>query len=199
MLSRRSALAAAALLLPTTPERIVVARGMLTFGAIRVRCSVGVHGVRADKREGDGATPAGVFALREVLYRPDRGPRPATGLPISAIAAADGWSDDPADPEYNRRVSLPHGFHCEALWRRDALYDVLAVIGANDDPVVAGRGSAIFLHVASRDYGGTDGCVALARPDLLRVLGRCRPDTEIEIADSYSGMRGSGTPPAGKG
>jgi L,D-peptidoglycan transpeptidase YkuD (ErfK/YbiS/YcfS/YnhG family) len=181
VLTRRAAFAAAALAVPRDAGRIVVARGVLAFGAVRVRCAVGRTGVRADKREGDGATPAGVFPLREVLHRSDRGPAPVTRLPVSAIGAQDGWSDDPADPAYNRRVTTPHGFHSEALWRHDALYDVLAVIGVNDSPVVPGRGSAIFLHIAHPGYGSTDGCVAVARADLLHVLERCGQGTEIEI------------------
>lgn len=181
VLTRRATLAAATLALPAEPPRIIVAHGMLAFGCIRTRCAVGRTGVRAGKREGDGATPAGVFPLREVLHRPDREARPATELSISAVAAQDGWSDDPADPAYNRRVVIPHPFRTEALWREDGLYDLMAVIGFNDAPVVPGRGSAIFLHVARPGYGGTDGCVAVARADLLRVLKRCGPGTAIEI------------------
>jgi L,D-peptidoglycan transpeptidase YkuD (ErfK/YbiS/YcfS/YnhG family) len=119
--------------------------------------------------------------LREVLYRPDRGPKPATALPVSTIAAADAWSDDPADPAYNQRVTTPRPFHSETLWRSDALYDVLAVIGANDSPVLPGRGSAIFLHIAPPKYGGTDGCVGVARGDLLRILAQCGRQTVIAI------------------
>lgn len=161
--------------------RLVVAGGWLRFGASSVRCAVGRGGVRADKREGDGATPAGVFPLREVLYRADRVGRPATSLPATPIAADDGWSDDPADPAYNRRTTTASRFGHERLWREDRLYDVLAVIGANDAPAVPGRGSAIFLHVARPDYAGTDGCVALALADLLRVLARCGTGTEIVV------------------
>lgn len=180
MLTRRATFAAAGLVVPAA-DRIVVAHGRLAFGPLHVRCSVGRTGIRVDKHEGDGATPAGTFSLREVLYRPDRGPKPATGLPLSSIGPADAWSDDPADPAYNRRVTTPHPFHSETLWRPDALYDLLAVIGANDAPPVPGRGSAIFLHIASRTYGGTDGCVAIARADLVRLLASCGPATQIQI------------------
>lgn len=179
-LTRRATLGAVGLVVPGA-ERITVARGVLAFGALRVRCAVGRTGVRAGKREGDGATPAGVFPLREVLYRADRGPAPATRLPVSPIGRVDGWSDDPADPAYNQRRAAPSGFHQEPLWRQDALYDVFAVIGTNDAPVVPGGGSAIFLHVARPDFGPTDGCVAVARDALLRVLGACGPGTEIGI------------------
>lgn len=161
---------------------IVVAKGRLTMGALAVRCAVGRGGVRADKQEGDEATPAGVFAVREVLYRADRMAPPATGLPASVIAWDDGWSDDPVDPGYNRRTTTASRFRHEALWRDDCLYDVLAVIGVNDSPAAPGRGSAIFLHVAREDYAGTEGCVAVALGDLLRVLERCGVGTQIEIS-----------------
>jgi L,D-peptidoglycan transpeptidase YkuD (ErfK/YbiS/YcfS/YnhG family) len=105
-----------------------------------------------------------------VLYRLDRLPAPDCALPIEPIAATDGWCDDPMHRDYNRLVRLPHEATCEELWRQDRLYDVVGVLGWNDAPIERGRGSAIFLHVAREDYGPTEGCVALALPNLLRVL-----------------------------
>ena len=135
-----------------------------------------------DKREGDGATPAGRFPLRRVLYRPDRLSTPATPLPVAPLTPEDGWCDDPADPQYNRPVRLPYAGRHEELWRADTLYDVIVVVGHNDAPVIAGMGSAIFMHVASADYRPTQGCVALARQDLLDILAGAGPDTALEIA-----------------
>ena len=143
-------------------------RLVLRDGVFRV--ALGRTGVRAHKEEGDGATPAALMPLRRVLYRADRVRAPECAVPIEPIAATDGWCDDPAHADYNRMVRLPHAASCEELWRRDALYDVVGVLGWNDAPVVRGRGSAIFLHVARPDYAPTEGCVALALPDLLRVL-----------------------------
>lgn len=135
----------------------------------------------AEKREGDGATPAGVHPLRQVLYRQDRVSRPATGLPARPIRMHDGWCDDPRDPSYNRLVSLPHVSSAERLWRDDHVYDVVVVIGYNDRPPSPGLGSAIFLHVARDRFAPTAGCVALAMDDLLAVLRDCDRDTEIDI------------------
>jgi L,D-peptidoglycan transpeptidase YkuD (ErfK/YbiS/YcfS/YnhG family) len=106
-------------------------------------------------------------------------------LPLSPIAPEDGWCDEPADAFYNRKVRLPHLGSCERLWRDDHLYDVMAVIGWNDDPPVAGRGSAIFLHLACAGTGGlepTEGCVALAEDDLRAVLAQVGPGSRIDIA-----------------
>jgi len=140
--------------------------------------------VVAEKREGDGGTPQGCFYLRELRYRADRIAQPDTNLPAYPIRIEDGWSDDPADGDYNRLVSLPHSTRSETLMREDGLYDALVVIGYNDDPVVPGAGSAIFLHVAKGKPGTfepTAGCVALPLEDLQRVLTRCGPSTQIDI------------------
>jgi L,D-peptidoglycan transpeptidase YkuD (ErfK/YbiS/YcfS/YnhG family) len=149
---------------------IVVPSGLLTIQAETVQAALGRGGVRADKREGDGATPVGVLPLRKVLYRPDRGPAPHTAVPVQPIGRDDGWCDDPASPDYNRPVRLPLDASAEALWREDAVYDIIGVLGWNDSPVQPGRGSAIFLHLAKPDYAPTEGCVALAEGDLRRVL-----------------------------
>ena len=149
--------------------------GELSWRGRRVRCALGKGGLRADKREGDGATPVGRFPLRRVLYRPDRLAPPVTALPVAAIGPADGWCDDPADSAYNRPVALPYPASAERLWRDDPVYDLVVVLGHNDDPVVAGRGSAVFLHLARPGYAPTEGCVALALADLLSLLAEAGP------------------------
>ncbi len=161
------------------------------YGGVRdkVRCALGRAGINYvnAKREGDGSTPCGRFPLRRVLYRADRIQRPMTGLPVQALTPADGWSDDPADPLYNRPVTLPHPYSHEALWRDDGLYDIIVVIGHNDDPVVLGHGSAVFIHVATPDYAPTEGCVALAAADLLELIENCRPGDSVSIVNVVLG------------
>ena len=152
-------------------EAIVNPDGTLIWRGETLRCALGQGGVRAEKEEGDGATPAGLLPLRRVFYRADRVSPPRCLVPVEPIAQTDGWCDDPSHRDYNRLVRLPHDARHEELWRQDAVYDVVAVLGWNDRPVVRGRGSAIFLHVARPDYAPTEGCVALALPDLLRILG----------------------------
>lgn len=145
------------------------------------RCAIGTNGVATTKREGDGASPMGCFFLRNVMYRADRLDTPETGLPVTAIAPEDGWCDDPEDRAYNKHVSLPYGASAETLWRDDAVYDLIVVLGHNDMPVVPGCGSAIFMHVATPDYAPTAGCIALAREDLLAILADCDRTTQICI------------------
>ena len=134
------------------------------------RAAFGRGGIRADKHEGDGATPAAVLPLRRVLYRADRIARPLAPVPTEPLAPTDGWCDDPTHPDYNRQLVLPHPARHEELWRGDAVYDLIGVLGWNDSPVVRERGSAIFLHVARPDWSPTQGCIALALPDLRRLL-----------------------------
>lgn len=126
-------------------------------------CVVGRGGAvaAAAKREGDGATPLGEWPLRAALLRPDRGLTPPRALPWRWLRPDDGWSDDAADPAYNRPVVHPHRFSAERLWRDDAVYDVIVVLGHNDTPPLPGLGSAIFLHATRPDRRPTEGCVAV--------------------------------------
>jgi L,D-peptidoglycan transpeptidase YkuD (ErfK/YbiS/YcfS/YnhG family) len=151
-------------------EAIVHPDARLIWRGQTLRCAIGKGGVRVEKEEGDGATPAGLLPLRRLLYRAGHVPPPRSVMPVEPIAATDGWCDDPSHRDYNRFVHLPHEARHEELWRNDEVYDVVAVLGWNDQPVVKGRGSGIFLHVARPDYAPTEGCVALALPDLTRLL-----------------------------
>ncbi len=149
---------------------MVLPDGTLRFGRETMRVAWGRAGWTRHKQEGDGATPAALLPLRRVLYRADRVARPQSGVPTEPLAPRDGWCDDPADAGYNRHVTLPYDGRHEELWRRDGLYDVVGVLGWNDRPMARGQGSAIFVHVAKPDYAPTEGCLALALPDLLRLL-----------------------------
>lgn len=164
-------------------EITVTADGRLSWPGGGFRCALGRGGVKADKREGDGGTPVGVWPLRRVLWRADRLERPRSALPTAPIAPDDGWCDAPADPAYNRPVRTPYPASHEALWREDGVYDVVVVLGHNDDPVVPGLGSAVFLHVARPDWEPTAGCVALPLPDLLRLLEDCGPGTALRVVE----------------
>ncbi len=157
-------------------------RGRLAWGGRELGCTLGRAGVVSEKREGDGATPAGTFPARRVLWRRDRWPAaPATLLPLAAIAPDDGWCDDQAAPEYNRPVKLPHAARHETMWRVDALYDLVVVLAHNDDPPVPGAGSAIFVHVARDDLGPTAGCVALPRGELFALISALAPGDAFAI------------------
>jgi L,D-peptidoglycan transpeptidase YkuD (ErfK/YbiS/YcfS/YnhG family) len=153
----------------------------LDWGSGRKRAAIGPAGIAVKGGEGDGITPRGSFPVREIFYRADRLAPPRTQLPLHAIAKDDGWCDAPDDPNYNRLVKLPYPASAETMWRDDPLYDLVAVLGYNDDPVVPGKGSAIFLHLARNDYSATQGCVAMAYSDLLAALEQLRPGDQVVI------------------
>ena len=150
--------------------RAIVQDGLFVMGRLRCRVAIGHGGVVEHKREGDGGTPRAVLPLRRMLYRADRVARPACAVPVMPLAPGDGWCDESGHARYNQPVRLPFAGRHEELWRGDGVYDVVGVLGWNDAPVVRDAGSAIFLHVARPDFSPTEGCVALALPDLLRVL-----------------------------
>ncbi|NEU10750.1 L,D-transpeptidase family protein [Methylobacterium sp. BTF04] len=158
-------------------------RGQLLAGPLVIPCALGRSGMTRHKREGDGASPRGSFRLRAGYYRPDLyAARPGTPLPLRATRREDGWCDDARDRRYNRPLPLPcPGVSAERLWREDGLYDLVVDLDYNRGPIRPGRGSAIFLHCARPGYLPTEGCIALAKPDLIRLLRRIGPATRLRI------------------
>lgn len=148
------------------------------------RAAVGRGGIRVEKAEGDGVSPVGRWPIRAVYYRADRIGKPASPFPTRVIGELDGWCDDPAHADYNRPVPRPFPASHEEMWRQDDLYDIVVVLGHNDDPPVPGAGSAIFLHIARPDYAPTEGCAALAKEDLLAFLADAQPGTHLEFRAS---------------
>jgi L,D-peptidoglycan transpeptidase YkuD (ErfK/YbiS/YcfS/YnhG family) len=156
-------------------------RGWLIAGGRAVPVALGRGGIMANKREGDGGTPRGTFRPRRLWFRADRHPRPQTGLPVRAIAAADAWDENPASRHYNRPVMLRHEVGGDRLMRDDQLYDFIVEIDHNTRPRIAGRGSAVFLHLARPRYAPTAGCVAMTQAAMLQLLKRLDPTTRIVI------------------
>jgi L,D-peptidoglycan transpeptidase YkuD (ErfK/YbiS/YcfS/YnhG family) len=161
--------------------RVDTGAGRLCFGEIEMPCTIGRGGtcVAADKREGDGCTPLGLWPIRAVLLRPGKVEPEGIRLPWRWVREGDGWSDDPADPAYNRPVHLPRSYSAENLLRDDDAYDVIVVLGHNDAPPVPGQGSAIFFHLS--EGRSTAGCVAVEREDMLRLLPLLAAGDGMEI------------------
>ncbi|WOR14919.1 L,D-transpeptidase family protein [Hyphomonas sp. FCG-A18] len=160
------------------------ARGKFSGEGLTCRCALGKGGIVGAnlKREGDGATPLGTWAMKRVFYRPDRLVRPKTGLPVVPLRETDGWCDAPDHALYNRPVTLPFAASHETLWREDHVYDLIVELGHNDNPPVPGLGSAIFFHLAHEDYRPTEGCIAIAREDMLTALALSAPGSAIEVS-----------------
>ena len=156
-------------------------RGWLMAGPLALPVALGRGGIKANKREGDGGTPRGTFRLRRLWWRADRVPRPLTHLPVRPITGADGWCEDPGDRRYNQPIRLMPGEPGDRLKRDDRLYDFIIEIDHNTRPRVAGRGSAVFVHVARPGFAPTAGCVALKPDALKRLIARAGPNTRIVI------------------
>jgi L,D-peptidoglycan transpeptidase YkuD (ErfK/YbiS/YcfS/YnhG family) len=156
-------------------------KGVLLAGPWQLPVALGRSGIKASKREGDGATPRGRFRLVRLWWRPDRLPRPRTLLPVRRIGPDDGWCEDPADRHYNRPIKLAAGRSADRLRREDRLYDLIIEIDHNTRPRVAGGGSAVFIHVARPGFAPTAGCVALRSSTLRHLLERLGPKTRVLV------------------
>lgn len=165
--------------------------GRLSLGDLTFRCIIGRSGRSHRKREGDGRSPIGVWALRQPWVRAGAGQRLATALALKPLQRTDGWCDAPSSGRYNRHVRLPFAESHEALWRADTAYDVVIATSHNERPRQRGAGSAIFFHLIHPGKTVTEGCVAIAAADmrkLLRLVGR---DVRLVV------WPGQGGPPAG--
>jgi L,D-peptidoglycan transpeptidase YkuD (ErfK/YbiS/YcfS/YnhG family) len=156
-------------------------RGWLFAQGQPIPVALGRGCIRANKREGDGATPKGTFRPRQVWWRADRHPRPRTFLPVRPIGPEDAWCEDPESRHYNRSIRLDLGGNGDRLRRDDHLYDFIIEIDHNTTPRIGGRGSAVFLHLARENFGPTAGCVSMTRSAMLHLLRRLGPDTKIVI------------------
>ena len=155
-------------------------RGWLTAGALTIPVALGRGGILANKREGDGGTPRGSFRPRQLWWRGDRHSRPQTFLPVRPIGDRDAWCEDPRDRHYNQAIRRGQG-EGDRLKRDDHLYDFIIEIDHNTRPRIAGRGSAVFLHLARDNFGPTAGCVSMTKAAMLQLLRRLGPQTRIII------------------
>jgi L,D-peptidoglycan transpeptidase YkuD (ErfK/YbiS/YcfS/YnhG family) len=162
-------------------EILVYSDGRIACGDMVFKCALGKGGVVEDKIEGDGGTPLGTFPIRKVFYRSDRVRSIVTDLELSEITRDMGWCDDVSKDEYNKEVKLPFEGKHEEMYRDDHVYDVVCVLGYNDEPVVKGKGSAVFMHLSRENYTPTEGCVALSLEDMTTLLSRVSRDTVVTI------------------
>ena len=154
-------------------------QGWLTACELAIPVALGRGGILANKREGDGGTPRGLFHPRRLWWRADRHPRPRTFLPVRRIHPEDAWCEDPADRHYNQPIRLTRDATGDRLTRKDHLYDFIVEIDHNARPRIAGRGSAVFLHLARENFGPTAGCVSMTKSSMLQLLRRLGPRTRI--------------------
>ena len=161
---------------------IVKKSGYLKYNNLKFRCALGEAGIGRKLKEGDKITPEGIFKIIKVYYRPDRIKKIITNFKTVKIKKNMGWCDDSKSLTYNRQIKLPSKFTHEKLYRRDNIYNLIAVLNYNMNPTVKRNGSAIFIHIAKKNYKPTAGCIALKREDLIKLLKKIKKNTRIKIS-----------------
>jgi L,D-peptidoglycan transpeptidase YkuD (ErfK/YbiS/YcfS/YnhG family) len=161
---------------------IVKKSGYLKYKKLKFLCAIGKSGIKKKIKEGDNVTPAGVFKITKIYYRQDKIKKIKTLIKKIKIKKNMGWCDDPKSNFYNQQIKLPNKFNHEKLYRNDRIYDLLAVLNYNTNPVVKNKGSAIFIHIAKNNYKPTAGCVAVKKGDLIKLLQKIKKNTKIKIS-----------------
>ena len=160
---------------------IIIKKKYLFFKDYKLKCSIGKSGIKKIKKEGDLATPKGLFNLGSLYYRKDKNKTLEVKLNKKEIKKDMGWCDDIKSKKYNKEIKFPFKYGAEKLYRRDRLYDIFINIEYNNHPTVKKKGSAIFLHLATKKYKPTKGCVAVSKKDLLKILPYIERETKIHI------------------
>ena len=160
---------------------ILIKKKKLIFNHYRIKCAIGKRGIGIKKKEGDFVTPIGLFKIKYILYRKDRVKNLKTLLKKIPITKKIGWCDDPKSKKYNQLVKISNKYSFEKLYKVDNVYDIIIVLNYNMNPIRKNKGSAIFIHIAKKDYKSTEGCVAIRKIDLLKVIKDLKKNTRVKI------------------
>ena len=162
---------------------ILINKNYLTYNNYKVKCALGKRGIGNKRREGDFITPRGNFKIKYILYRKDRIKRIQSKIKKIIIKKNMGWCDDPLSKNYNKLIKIPSEYNYEKLYKKDNVYDIILVLNYNMNPVVKNKGSAIFIHVTKANYKKTEGCVAIKKVHLLKIIKELKNNTKIKIED----------------
>jgi L,D-peptidoglycan transpeptidase YkuD (ErfK/YbiS/YcfS/YnhG family) len=160
---------------------IVKKNGYLKYKNFKFRCSIGKAGIKTKIKEGDNITPKGTYKILSTYYRKDRVKKFKSSIKKIIIKKKMGWCDDIKSKSYNKQIRLPSKLSHEILYRKDNIYDIVCVINYNINPILKNKGSAIFLHIAKKNYQKTKGCVALKKNHLIKLLSSIKKNTKIKI------------------
>ena len=160
---------------------ILIKNKSLIFNNYKVKCALGKRGIGTKKKEGDLITPKGSFKIKGILYRRDKVKNLRTKLRKKVISKKMGWCDDPKSKKYNQLIKLPSKFNFEKLYRNDEIYDILIILNFNTNPVIKNKGSAIFIHIARKNYPPTKGCIAIKKNDIKRLASEINRNTLVKI------------------
>ena len=153
----------------------------LKYKNFRFRCALGEAGIGKKKKEGDNITPKGLYKIVKIYYRKDRIKKVSSKFKLIKITKNIGWCDDPNSEKYNQIINLPTKYSYEKLYRKDNVYDLILVLNYNMDPVIKKKGSAIFIHVAKKNYQSTQGCIALKKNNLMKLISKINKNIKIKI------------------
>jgi L,D-peptidoglycan transpeptidase YkuD (ErfK/YbiS/YcfS/YnhG family) len=162
---------------------IVINNNYLTYKNYKVKCALGKRGIGNKRREGDFITPKGNFKIKYILYRKDRIKRIQSKIKKIIIKKNMGWCDDPLSKDYNKLIKIPSEYNYEKIYKKENVYDIILVLNYNMNPVVKNKGSAIFIHVTKTNYKKTEGCVAIKKVHLLKIIKELKNNTKIKIED----------------
>tara|TARA_B100001057_G_C22668637_1_gene878919 strand:- start:38 stop:538 length:501 start_codon:yes stop_codon:yes gene_type:complete len=160
---------------------ILINKKYLKYNHYKVKCAIGKRGIGQKKKEGDLITPIGQYKIRYILYRKDRIKKIQSKLKKIVIKKSMGWCDDSKSKKYNKLINLPFNYNYEKLFRSENIYDIILVLNYNMSPIKKNKGSAIFIHVAKKNYKRTQGCVAVKKSDLLKILKEIKINTKVKI------------------
>ena len=160
---------------------ILIKNKSLIYNNYKVKCALGKRGIGNKKKEGDLITPKGSFKINGILYRPDKVKNLITKLRKKMINKKMGWCDDPKSKKYNQLIKLPFKFNFEKLYRNDDIYDIIFILSFNTNPIIKNKGSAIFIHIAKKDYSPTKGCVAIKKNDIKKLAREINRKTIVKI------------------
>ena len=160
---------------------IINKSGHLKYKNLWFRCALGKSGVGKKKIEGDDITPKGTYKISQIFYRKDRIKKIKSKIKIFKINKNMGWCDDPRSDAYNQLINLPNKYNYEKFYRKDNIYDLIIVLNYNMNPTIKNKGSAIFIHIAKKNYSPTKGCIALSKINLLEILNKINSNTKIKI------------------
>ena len=160
---------------------IVINKNYLTYNNYKVKCALGKRGIGNKRREGDFITPKGNFKIKYILYRKDRIKRIQSKIKKIIIKKNMGWCDDPLSKNYNKLIKIPSEYSYEKLYKKDNVYDIILVLNYNMNPIVKNKGSAIFIHVTKANYKKTEGCVAIKKDHLLKIIKLLKKNTTVKI------------------
>ena len=128
-------------------------------------------------------TPAGQYKIKYILYRKDRIKKIQSKLRKIIINKNMGWCDDPRSQKYNKLINLPFNGNYEKLFKKENIYDIILVLDYNMNPIRKNKGSAIFIHVAKKNYEKTKGCIAIKKVELLKILKEIKINTKVKIGN----------------